>query len=527
MNPSNVPLTPLSFLRRSADVWPDNVGVVSEAGESITYRELYNQASALADALRAAGVKPGDRVAVLAPNTVLLLAAHFGVPGAGGVLVALNTRLGPSEYEHIINHSRAKVLIVDSSLIGPLAPIRESLPGLELTVVARGEAADFPDALAYEPWIESAPAGPGLVSPDDEDAPITVNYTSGTTGEPKGVVYTHRGAYLNSLGTAISFDLGRSAVYLWTLPMFHCNGWCFTWAVTAVGGRHVCLLKVEPGTVLDLIATQKITHFCAAPVVLNTLLNHPSGTTVRFPQRVRVATGGAPPSPTTIARARAMGMDLTHLYGLTESYGPSLVCEPQLEWSTFDEAELARAMARQGVRTLTVEDVRVVDEAMVDVPADGETVGQIVFRSNSVMAGYLNDEVATSAAISNGWLLTGDLAVMHADGYIHVHDRAKDIIITGGENVSSVEVENVLMSVPGVAEAAVVARPDETWGEVPVAFVSLIPGASVTAEQLVEHVRTRLAHFKAPKDVVFTDLPKTSTGKIQKAVLRDIARSSE
>jgi fatty-acyl-CoA synthase len=527
MNPSNVPLTPLSFLRRSADVWPEDVAVVSEAGRLITYRELYKRASVLADALRAAGVERGDRVAVLAPNTVLLLTAHYGVPGAGAVLVALNTRLGPAEYEYIINHSRAKVLIVDSSLLGPLARVQGSLPDLELTVVAGGAAADFPDAVAYEQWIDSAPAAAGLVSPEDEDAPIAVNYTSGTTGQPKGVVYTHRGAYLNSLGTAISFGLGRSAVYLWTLPMFHCNGWCFTWAVTAVGGRHVCLLKVEPGTVLDLIATQKITHFCAAPVVLNTLLNHPSGTTVRFPQRVRVATGGAPPSPTTIARARAMGMDLTHLYGLTESYGPSLVCEPQLEWSTFDEAELARAMARQGVRTLTVEDVRVVDEAMVDVPADGETVGQIVFRSNSVMAGYLNDEVATSAAISNGWLFTGDLAVMHADGYIHVHDRAKDIIITGGENVSSVEVENVLMSVPGVAEAAVVARPDETWGEVPVAFVSLIPGASVTAEQLVEHVRTRLAHFKAPKDVVFTDLPKTSTGKIQKAVLRDIARSSE
>ena len=520
-----VPLTPLSFLRRSADVWPDDVAVIREDGSPLTYNELLQQASRLADALRAAGVKRGDRVAVLAPNTAMLLTAHFGVPGAEAVLVALNTRLSSTEYEYILNHSGAKVLIVDSTLVGATADLLKSLSGLEIVVVS-GPPSEYPSGVqSYDHWALSAPEGPGLVSPRDENDPIAVNYTSGTTGLPKGVVYTHRGAYLNSLGTAISFGLRRGAVYLWTLPMFHCNGWCCTWAVTAVGAQHVCLLKLEPATVLELILRHNVSHFCAAPVVLNALLNYPAAAQMTFPHPVHVATGGAPPSPTTISRARAMGMELTHLYGLTETYGPSLVCEPQTEWSSFDDQQLAQAMSRQGVRTLTVEDVRVVDDAMTEVPTDGETIGQIVFRSNSVMAGYLDDDDATAQAVRNGWLLTGDLAVVDADGYIHIHDRAKDIIITGGENVSSVEVENVLMSMPGVAEAAVVGRPDETWGEVPVAFVTLAPGASVTAGQLVQHVRSRLAHFKAPKDVVFMNLPKTSTGKIQKTVLRDIARS--
>jgi len=521
----SVSLTPLSFLRRSADVFPDDVAVIDESGLSISYAQLYEQSAHLADALRDSGVRAGDRVAVLAPNTAMLLVTHFGVPGAGAVLVALNTRLGPSEYTYILNHSKARVLLVDTTLVEVVHRIRADLTTLELVVEMGDGVAMAAGSTPYAHWVSASRAGPGLVSPIDESAAISVNYTSGTSGRPKGVVYTHRGAYLNSLGTAISFGLARDSVYLWTLPMFHCNGWCFPWAVTAVGARHVCLMKVEPARVLTLIADEKVTHFCAAPVVLNGLVEHTAGDPVVFAQPVRVATGGAPPSPTTIARVRAMGMDLTHLYGMTETYGPSLVCEPQERWRAYDDMTLAATMARQGVRTLTVEQVRVVDSAMADVARDGASVGEIAMRSNTVMAGYLDDDAATAAAFHDGWFLTGDLAVVHPDGYLEIHDRVKDVIITGGENVSSVEVENVLMSFPGVVAAAVVARSDERWGEVPVAFVTLARGAAVTAEDLVTHVRSQLAHFKAPKAVIFAELPKTSTGKIRKAVLRESLRA--
>ena len=520
-----VPLTPLSFLRRSADVFSSDVAVVDTGGDLISYAELGARAAQLADALRAAGVNPGDRVAVLAANTSDLLTAHFGVPGAGAILVALNTRLGPSEYTYILNHSGARILLVDSALAPAIAAVRDSMSSV-LQLVELGDGSALSDFMPYAAWVAQASTGPGLVSPADENESIAVNYTSGTSGRPKGVVYTHRGAYLNSLGTAISFGLTRESRYLWTLPMFHCNGWCFTWGVTAVGGQHICVSKIDYGDVLRIIAERRVTHFCAAPVVLNGLVNHADSRSVRYSQRVKVATGGSPPSPATISKVRAMGMELTHLYGLTETYGPSLMCEPQAIWSSYDDDALAATMARQGVRTVTVENVRVVDADFRDVPPDGISVGQIVVRSNSVMAGYLHDDAATSAALHDGWLLTGDLAVVHADGYIEIHDRAKDVIITGGENVSSVEVENVLMSVPGVLEAAVVGRSDETWGEVPVAFVTLLDDADVSAQDLVEHVRSQLAHFKAPRDVIFTTLPKTSTGKIQKSVLRERVRRS-
>jgi fatty-acyl-CoA synthase len=524
MSPNSIPLTPLSFLQRSADVFPDEVAVVDEDGHDITYRELRERAARLAEALRSSGIHPGDRVAVLAPNTATLLVAHFGVPGAGGVLVALNTRLGPSEYLHILGHSRARLLLVDDTLTDAVAELLGSLPALE-QVVETGEGPPLlPGAVKLSAWSADSAPGPGLVPPDDENSPIAVNYTSGTSGRAKGVVYTHRGAYLNSLGTAISFGLSRETVYLWTLPMFHCNGWCFPWAVTAVGGRHVCLRKVEPAEVVRLIDRHRVSHFCAAPVVLNAIAHDPAAASTTFAHPVRVATGGSPPAPTTIDRVRAMGIELTHLYGLTETYGPSLLCEPQPGWASLDDDSLAWTMSRQGVRTLTVESARVVDAGLDDVPRDGSSVGEIVFRSNSVMAGYLDDPDATAAAFDNGWLHTGDLAVVHPDGYIEIHDRAKDIIITGGENVSSVEVENVLMSLPGVLEAAVVGRADDRWGEVPVAFVTLVEGASVTADELVAHVRARLAHFKAPKDIVFAPLPKTSTGKVRKTVLRDAVR---
>jgi fatty-acyl-CoA synthase len=461
---------------------------------------------------------------VLAPNSLQLLAAHYGVPGAGAVLVALNTRLGPDEYAYMLRHSKARVLVVHRLLANAVCSALADQPALQLVVEITDRDLTLPGATAYERWLNAAPAGPGLADPHAEQAPIAVNYTSGTTGKPKGVVYTHRGAYLNALGSAISFGLTAHSVYLWTLPMFHCNGWCYTWAVTAVGARHVGLLRPEPQAVLKALAEQAVTHFCAAPVVLNAIVNDPAARTAVLSHPVRVATGGAPPSPSTISRVRAMGIELTHLYGLTETYGPSLVCEPQDSWSEMDDEALAAAMARQGVRTLTVRDVRVVDAKLADVPSDGRSVGELAVRSNTVMAGYLDDEAATAAAIEDGWLLTGDLAVRHPDGYVQIHDRAKDIIITGGENVSSVEVENVLMSVPGVVDAAVVGRPDDKWGEVPVAFVTLAPGAAVQPDDLVAHVKSRLARFKAPKEIVFGDLPKTSTGKIQKNVLREAAR---
>jgi fatty-acyl-CoA synthase len=524
MRADDVPLTPLNFLRRTADVFPDRVGLVEESGDSVTYRELHAHAARLADALRGSGVGSGDRVAVLAPNSLQLLAAHYGVPGAGAVLVALNTRLGPDEYAYMLRHSKARVLVVHRLLANAVGSALADQPALQLVVEITDRDLTLPGATAYERWLNAAPAGPGLADPHAEQAPIAVNYTSGTTGKPKGVVYTHRGAYLNALGSAISFGLTAHSVYLWTLPMFHCNGWCYTWAVTAVGARHVGLLRPEPQAVLKALAEQAVTHFCAAPVVLNAIVNDPAARTAVLSHPVRVATGGAPPSPSTISRVRAMGIELTHLYGLTETYGPSLVCEPQDSWSEMDDEALAAAMARQGVRTLTVRDVRVVDAKLADVPSDGRSVGELAVRSNTVMAGYLDDEAATAAAIEDGWLLTGDLAVRHPDGYVQIHDRAKDIIITGGENVSSVEVENVLMSVPGVVDAAVVGRPDDKWGEVPVAFVTLAPGAAVQPDDLVAHVKSRLARFKAPKEIVFGDLPKTSTGKIQKNVLREAAR---
>ena len=519
------PISPLGFLRRAADVFPDRVGVVDEDGRTVTYAALRAHADRLADALRDAGVVRGDRVAVLAPNSLIALTAHYGVPGSGGVLVALNTRLGPDEYAYILAHSHARVLLVHHALVDA---VRDVVRDADVGIVVELTTGDpvLEGAVRYNDWLAAAAPGPGLVDPTDEDDPIAVNYTSGTTGKPKGVVYTHRGAYLNSLSAAISLGLDQSSVYLWTLPMFHCNGWCFTWAVTAVAARHVCLVRPDPTAVRAALTDHAVSHFCAAPVVLNALVNDPVSGDLRLSRRVLAATGGAPPSPTTIRRVRDMGIDLIHLYGLTETYGPCLVCEPQEGWTEMDDDGLATAMARQGVRTLAVADVRVVGPHFEEVPRDGSTVGELVVRSSTVMAGYLDDPDATAAAIVDGWLRTGDLAVRHRDGYVQIHDRAKDIVITGGENVSSVEVENVLMGVPGVVEAAVVGRPDEIWGEVPVAFVTLAPGAEVRPEDIMAHVRARIAHFKAPKDVIITELPKTSTGKIQKNVLREAARRS-
>ena len=513
-----VPLTPLSFLRRSADVFGSKVAVVDVDRPDTTYAGLRDRADRLADAVRGVGLDVGDRVAVLALNGLPLLEAHYGIPGAGGVLVAMNTRLSSAEYTFILEHSGARILIVDRALAPLIAEC--DLSGLDL-VVGIGDTG-IAGVVDYEQWLAEAPPGPGLVDPQAEDQPIAINYTSGTTGRPKGVLYTHRGAYLNALGTASSFGVRPTSVYLWTLPMFHCNGWCYTWAVTAMGARHVCIPKPDAPVVIASIADQGVTHFCAAPVVLNAVINHPD---VRpFDHPVACATGGAPPSPATIARAESLGIELVHLYGMTETYGPSLVCEPQPSWASLPEDERAERMARQGVRTVTVDAVRVVDLEMNDVPADAATMGEIVVRSNTTMAGYYRDEEATARAFTDGWLHTGDLAVLHPDGYVEIRDRAKDIIISGGENISSIEVEHALAGHPAVLEAAVVAVPDDQWGEVPIAFVVLMSGEQATEQELIDHVRGRIARFKAPKKVVFCELPKTSTGKIQKTVLRERAR---
>jgi fatty-acyl-CoA synthase len=520
MSAERVPLSPLSFLDRAAAVYPDRTAVVAGDGSVLGYADLHSHASTMAGRLNASGVGTGDRVAILAPNDVPLLAAHYGVPASGAALVALNTRLAAEEYHYILNHAGVALLIVDAELADRLGPnLRTAVPGLKQVLQIDGDG-------SYADWLSQGQTDGQLRLSSSEDTPITVNYTSGTTGRPKGVVYTHRGAYLAALGVALQMHLTPGSVYLWTLPMFHCNGWCFTWAVTAASATHVCQRRFDADDAIDLIERHRVSHFCGAPVVLNSIVNAPRAGTVTFDHPVTTAVGGAPPSPTVIARAAAMNLDVVHLYGLTETYGPSLVCEPQPSWRALDPTDLAVLTARQGVRTVHVEGVRVVDESMTDVPADATTIGEIVVRSNTVMAGYLHDEQATREAFRGGWFHTGDLAVRHPDGYLEIRDRAKDIIISGGENISSIEVENVLASHPAVLEAAVVATTDDRWGEVPVAFVAVRPGECVDATELIAWVRGRLAHYKAPRAVHFGELPKTSTGKIRKNELRDRIRST-
>ncbi|MER5388766.1 AMP-binding protein [Saccharopolyspora sp. NPDC002686] len=520
---NDVPLSPLSFLHRTADISGDDIGVITDGGDRVSWSRLLDRAQRLAGRLSELGLEPGDRVAVLAPNDLPLLEAHYGVPGAGCALVALNTRLSPQEYELVLRLAGAKALIVDHSLTGQVADIATRVPTLR-AVVAIGPD-DEPDPDGYTDWLDTARPMP-LRLPGDERQPLAVNFTSGTTGKPKGVVYTHRGGYLNALGQVASVGLNADSRYLWTLPMFHCNGWCYTWAVTAVGGQHVALRKVDPPRVLDLVRDHAITHLCGAPVVLDSLSEESrSRGGTEFAQSVLYAVGGAAPSPTAIAEMSRMGVEIVHLYGMTETYGPAMMCVPRPEWRQYELPRLAKTMARQGVRTLNVESVRVVTADFDDVPADGTTLGELVIRSNTVMSHYLDDPDATAAAFTGGWLHTGDVAVRHADGYVEIRDRLKDVIISGGENISSIEVENVLLEHAAVAEAAVVARPHAKWGEVPVAFVRSHEGHDVTETELVEWLRARLAHFKVPREVRFGSLPKTSTGKVRKAVLREAARS--
>ena len=519
-------LTPLVFLRRAAAVYPDKLAVIDGAAR-FTYRELYSRCRRLAGALRRRGIGRGDTVAVMAPNVPALLEAHYGVPMAGAVLNALNYRLDARSVAFILGHGQAKLLIADREFAPVVtAALKEfggSMPLVEIDDAAGGVSIGGTE---YEAFLGEGDPEAEWAMPRDEWEPIALNYTSGTTGNPKGVVYHHRGAFLNALGNAITFGLDRHSVYLWTLPMFHCNGWTHTWAVTAVAATHVCLRRVDPAPIFAAIAEHRVTHLSGAPIVLNLLVHAPERVKRHFDHAVEVATGGAAPPSVVIEAMERMGFRVTHLYGLTESYGPSTVCAWQEEWATLPISDRSARMARQGVAYLTLDRQRVVDpQTMVDVPADGSTLGELVLRSNTLMKGYLKNPAATAAAFEHGWFHTGDLAVLHPDGYVEIKDRSKDIIISGGENISSLEIEEALYRHPEVMEAAVVARPDPVWGETPCAFVTLKPESGrVSAEDIVAWCRANLAHYKVPRAVVFGPLPKTSTGKIQKFELRGRAK---
>lgn len=506
-------LTPTSFLRRSAAVYAERTAVVD--GElRLTYAELHDRCRRLTGALAALGVEPGDRVAVLATNSHVLLEMHHGVPMRGAVLVPLNTRLSLEELVYIIEHSGSSVLVV-SEEFADAGPKVAAATGVRLVLAGPGSE--------YEHLIVSSE--PAEVTCGDERGLLGINYTSGTTGRPKGVMTHHRGAYLQSLSLLVHSRMDAATAYLWTVPMFHCNGWCLTWGVTAIGGLHVCLRRIDPERIWALLREEGVTHFSAAPTVLTMIADADGATGPPLEHRVAVQTGGSPPSPTLLARMDELGMDVTHLYGLTETFGPIGINEWQSQWDGLDGAEQARLRARQGVGNVIAEPLRVVDEQGLDVPRDGATPGEIVARGNDVMLGYYEDDAATDAVTRDGWFRTGDLAVMHPDGYLEITDRAKDVIITGGENVASVEVERVIDAHPDVVESAVVGAPDDRWGEVPVAFVTKRPGSPLTEAEVAAHVRVHLAGFKVPKRVHFADLPKTSTGKIQKQALRRTLRT--
>jgi fatty-acyl-CoA synthase len=522
------PLTPLQFLERAAQVHPDHTALVYGHVRR-TWRETYARCRRLASALRQLGIRGGDTVAALIPNIPAMFEAHYGVPMTGAVLNALNIRLDAGAIGFMLRHGGAKVILADREYL-PL--MKKAIAGLEpapLIVEVNdpactdGESPGGPD---YEQFLAGGDPEFDWQRPADEWQAIALNYTSGTTGDPKGVVYHHRGAYLNAVSNVLVWNMPRHPVYLWTLPMFHCNGWCFPWTLAAVAGTSVCLRAVRAEAIYESIAKEKVTHLCGAPVVLNLLANAPEAVRRGMTRRVNFMTAAAPPPAAILEAVGKLGFDVSHTYGLTEVYGPAVVCEWHEEWNDLDAREQAELKARQGVRYPMLEELLVADpETLQAVPPDGQTLGEVMFRGNIVMKGYLKNPSTTQRAFAGGWFHSGDLAVCHPDGYIELKDRSKDIIISGGENISSIEVENVLYRHPHVLEAAVVARQDEKWGETPCAFVTLRDGAPpVTAADIIAFCREHLAHFKAPRTVVFGTLPKTSTGKIQKFLLREAAR---
>ena len=504
--------TPVSFLCRSAYIFPDKTAVV-HGDRRYTYRQFEERVNRLASGLRAEGLQKHDRVAFLCPNIPAMLEAHFAVPAAGGILVAINTRLNAEEIGYILQHCGARWLFADAEF----APLLASLDTSGITLVSITDTGAPGDP--YEDFLAAAASDPVASWLQDEEETITINYTSGTTGRPKGVMYTYRGAYLNALNQVIEAGLNSDAVYLWSVPMFHGNGWCFPWAVTAVSGMHVCLRRVDPAQMWQLFGDEGVTHYCGAPTVQIMLMNHPAARRLDRPVTVYVA--GAPPSPTLLGQLKARNFCPIHVYGLTETYAPMTSCAWHREWDHKPADEQARLLARQGQGQVTADLVRVVDDAMTDVPHDGETMGEVVMRGNIVMKGYYKDPEGTATAFRGGWFHSGDLGVCHPDGYIELRDRKKDIIISGGENISTIEVEQAIAKHPAVLECAVIAIPDQQWGERPKAFVTLKPDHPATEQEIIAFCREHIAHFKCPVAVAFGELPKTSTGKVQKFVLRE------
>jgi fatty-acyl-CoA synthase len=523
-NPANfTALTPLGFLDRAASVYPDRPSVI-HGERRYTWRETAERCRRLGSALARRGIGKGDTVAIMAPNIPEILEAHFGVPMTGAVLNALNIRLDAETIAFMLGHGEAKLLITDREFSPVIAKALSLMTGPKPFVVdiddVLAESGSLIGATTYEALLESGDPAYCGVPIEDEWQAIALNYTSGTTGDPKGVVYHHRGAYLTAIGNLMVWGLAGHPVYLWTLPMFHCNGWCFPWTITALAGTHVCLRRVEASAVLDAIDRHGVTHFCGAPIIMTMLLNSGRAEAAAG-RRIEMMTAAAPPPAAVIEGMERMGVRVTHVYGLTECYGPAVICAWHDEWDALDPAEKARLKARQGVRYPVLDELMVADaETLQPVPADGQTLGEVFLRGNVVMKGYLKNPKASTAAFAGGWFHTGDLGVMHPDGYIELKDRSKDIIISGGENISTIEVESVLYRHPAVLEAAVVAKPDAKWGETPAAFITLKEGAAVTEAEIFAFCREHLAGFKLPKTVIFGPLPKTSTGKIQKYVLR-------
>ena len=530
-NPANYqPLTPLTYLARSAQVFPDHVAVI-HGNQRIRYAELYARSRRLGSALARRGIGKGDTVSVMLSNTPPMLEAHYGVPMCGAVLNTLNTRLDAAIIAFSLDHADAKVLITDREYA---RTVKEALTLCKAKpIVIDYDDPEFPQTgellgeIDYGAFLETGDPDYAWLMPEDEWNAISLNYTSGTTGNPKGVVYHHRGAALLAQGNVITASMKKHPVYLWTLPMFHCNGWCFTWSLSVVAGTHVCLRWVRPKAIWDALADHGVTHLCGAPIVMSTILNAPEADKRSFPQTVEFFTAAAPPPEAVLAAMATAGFNVTHLYGLTETYGPAVVNDWKAEWDDLDGPARAAKKARQGVRYAALDGLTVMDPiTMIEVPHDGETMGEVMFRGNVVMKGYLKNKKASDEAFFGGWFHSGDLGVMHPDGYIQLKDRSKDIIISGGENISSIEVEDTLYKHPAIQAAAVVAKPDEKWGETPCAFVELKPGfENTTVEDIIGWCKTHLASYKCPRQIVFAEIPKTSTGKIQKFKLREMAKS--